>query len=83
MSSRYTTGIADDDLSIARNYMMYKLSTFLNDNALVRLITRSKKDQYKPEKYYMRGPGPKAKAKSHGGSGDVSRTSNEKRTAQK
>jgi len=37
--------------------------SLLTDNVLYRLIARFSEEQYRPEKYYMRGPGPKAKAK--------------------
>jgi hypothetical protein len=33
-------------------------------NPLKRLLARLSEDPYRPEKHYMRGPGPKAKAKA-------------------
>lgn len=33
-------------------------------NPLKRLLARFSQDPYRPEKHYMRGPGPKAKAKA-------------------
>jgi hypothetical protein len=44
---------------------MKKLSSMLMDNALVRFFTRGSKNQYRPERYYMRGPGPKSNKKSN------------------
>ncbi len=43
---------------------MKKLASLLKDNAILRFFSRYGKDQYRPEKHYMRGPGPKAKAKN-------------------
>jgi hypothetical protein len=40
------------------------MRSLLEKNALFRFLTRWAEDQYRPEKYYMRGPGPKAKAKA-------------------
>jgi hypothetical protein len=34
------------------------------NNPLMRLLARLSEDPYRPEKHYMRGPGPKAKAKA-------------------
>jgi hypothetical protein len=34
------------------------------NNPLLRLLARLSEDPYRPEKHYMRGPGPKAKAKA-------------------
>ena len=56
---------------------MKKPSSFLKNNALVRFFIHSLKDQYKPEKHYMRGPGPKAKAKLNGGSMNGASAQNE------
>lgn len=70
MSYHSTTDIADDDVQNSKDHVMKKLSSLLRDNALVRFFTRGSRDQYKPEKYYMRGPGPKAKAKLNGASMD-------------
>ncbi|NJM35941.1 MAG: hypothetical protein HC850_16030 [Rhodomicrobium sp.] len=47
-----------------KDYLMKKLRSFFKDNAFVRLFSQSGKDQYRPEKHYMRGPGPRAKAKN-------------------
>jgi hypothetical protein len=45
---------------------MKKLASILKDNAILRFFARYSEDQYRPEKHYMRGPGPKAKAKAEG-----------------
>jgi hypothetical protein len=42
---------------------MKKLNSFLKTNVLPKILPWSAKERYRPEKYYMRGPGPKAKAK--------------------
>jgi hypothetical protein len=63
MSYHSTTDIAERDFQDSRDHLMKKLSFFLRDNALVRFLTSYSEDQYHPEKHYMRGPGPKAKAK--------------------
>jgi hypothetical protein len=38
----------------------------MRDTLMTRLLALFFEDQYKPEKHYMRGPGPKAKAKANG-----------------
>jgi hypothetical protein len=40
------------------------MRSLLENNPLFRFLTRWAEEQYRPEKYYMRGPGPKAKAKA-------------------
>jgi hypothetical protein len=42
---------------------MKTLNFLLNTTALRKLLSWNAEDRYRPEKYYMRGPGPKAKAK--------------------
>jgi hypothetical protein len=42
---------------------MKKLNSFLKTNILPKILPWAAKERYRPEKYYMRGPGPKAKAK--------------------
>ena len=64
MSYRSTTDIAETEFQGVRTSKMKNLIAFLKDNALVRYLTRYSEDQYRPEKHYMRGPGPKAKAKA-------------------
>jgi hypothetical protein len=42
---------------------MKKLHFLLKTRVLRKLLPWSTEKRYRPEKYYMRGPGPKAKAK--------------------
>jgi hypothetical protein len=63
MSSRSTTDTADKEGDKEPSQSAHRTHSLLEDNALFRLFARLSDDQYKPEKYYMRGPGPKAKAK--------------------
>jgi hypothetical protein len=67
MSYHSTTDTAEKDFQEERDRPMKKLATILKDNRLVRFFARYAEDQYRPEKHYMRGPGPKASAKAHGG----------------
>jgi hypothetical protein len=67
MSYRSTTGIAEKDFQEERDRPMKKLVSILKDNPVFRFFARYSAEQYRPEKHYMRGPGPKAKAKAHGG----------------
>jgi hypothetical protein len=46
--------------------MIKKLTSSWRKNALLRLLNWKSKDRYRPEKYYMRGPGPKAQSKGAG-----------------
>ncbi len=80
MPSRSTTGIADDDPRDRRDLAMQKLKSLLTDNALVRFLVRHTKRQYRPEKYYMRGPGPKALAKLGNESPDINQSSGKAKT---
>lgn len=55
----------------SRDPTMKKLNTYLKMTVLRKILPWSAKERYRPEKYYMRGPGPKAKAKDcDGPSGD-------------
>ena len=47
--------------------IMKKLNALLNANVLRKFLPWTVKERYRPEKFYMRGPGPKAKAKDHDG----------------
>jgi hypothetical protein len=71
MSFRSTTDTDEKDLEDEKDSPMKDLTSLLKDNAIFRFFTRYTEDQYRPEKHYMRGPGPKAKAKE----GDASTTS--------
>ncbi len=62
MSCRSTTDIAEGAFCTERPKMM-KLSSFWKDNALRNLFAWRTKERYRPEKHYMRGPGPKAMTK--------------------
>lgn len=64
MSYHSTTDIDENDLQGPRDHLMKKLGSLLRDNALFRFFARHARGQYRPEKHYMRGPGPKAKAKN-------------------
>ncbi len=64
MSSRSTTDIADKDGLQGSPERSRSMRSLLEKTALFRFLTRWAQDQYRPEKYYMRGPGPKAKAKA-------------------
>ncbi len=48
---------------------MMKLNILLTNKVLRKLLHWNAEDRYRPEKYYMRGPGPKAKAKDCEGPG--------------
>jgi hypothetical protein len=48
--------------------IMKKLNSFLKTNVLRKFLPWTAKERYRPEKFYMRGPGPKAKAKDRDGS---------------
>jgi hypothetical protein len=63
MSFHFTTGIADKVRPNQKVFLMKALRSLLKDNAIIRFFSQSVKGQYRPEKHYMRGPGPKAKAK--------------------
>ncbi len=43
--------------------IMKKLNSLPKVNVLRKFLPWTAKERYRPEKYYMRGPGPKAKAK--------------------
>lgn len=43
---------------------MIKLISLLKENAVLKLLSRKGGKRYRPEKHYMRGPGPKAQAKN-------------------
>jgi hypothetical protein len=49
---------------------MKKLNSYLKTSVLPKILPWSVKERYRPEKYYMRGPGPKAKAKDCDGTSD-------------
>ncbi len=65
MSLHSTTDTAEKSLE-SKDQLMNKLWFILSNNALVRVFSRPVEEQYRPEKHYMRGPGPKAKAKADG-----------------
>jgi hypothetical protein len=62
MSYRSTTDTAKERFA-DQETVMKKLSTYLRESALYKFFTRKAPERYKPEKHYMRGPGPKARAK--------------------
>jgi len=62
MSSGPATDIADENCEDASAQDRKRLS-LLENNAFLRLLMRLSVEQYRPEKHYMRGPGPKAKAR--------------------
>jgi len=64
MSYHSTTGIDEKTFQETKDYPMKRLLSVLKDNVIFRFIARYSEDQYRPEKHYMRGPGPKAKAKA-------------------
>lgn len=64
MSSRSTTVIADKDGREGSPERSTSMRSMLENIAFFRFLTRWTEEQYRPEKYYMRGPGPKAKAKA-------------------
>jgi hypothetical protein len=64
MSYHSTTGIDEKTFQETKDHPMKKLLSVLKDNPIFRFIARYSEDQYRPEKHYMRGPGPKAKAKA-------------------
>jgi hypothetical protein len=47
----------------SKTWIMKKLEAWLTLDGLRKLLPWRTEDRYRPEKYYMRGPGPKAKAK--------------------
>jgi hypothetical protein len=55
----------------SKDPIMKKLNAYLKTNVLPKILPWTAKERYRPEKFYMRGPGPKAKAKDcDGPSGD-------------
>ena len=52
-----------------KNPIMKRLNSFLKANVLRKILPWTPKERYRPEKYYMRGPGPKARAKDCDGPG--------------
>jgi hypothetical protein len=50
-----------------KNSIMKKLNALLKTNVLRKFLPWTAKERYRPEKFYMRGPGPKAKAKDRDG----------------
>jgi hypothetical protein len=63
MSFHFTTGIADKVRPDQKVFLMKALRSLFKDNTIIKFLSQSVKGQYRPEKHYMRGPGPKAKAK--------------------
>ena len=63
MWRRFIKSIPSQVRKIPKNQIMKKLNVLLNPQVLAKLLPWNVKDRYRPEKYYMRGPGPKAKAK--------------------
>jgi hypothetical protein len=64
MSLRFITDIGDKDRPALMIQLKNKLRQFMESTALFRHIADLTRAQYRPEKYYMRGPGPKAEAKA-------------------
>lgn len=64
MLYRSTTGIDENTFQDSKDHPMRRLILMLKDNAIFRFFSKYSEDQYRPEKHYMRGPGPKAKAKA-------------------
>lgn len=50
-----------------KNSIMKMLNALLETNILRKFLPWTAKERYRPEKFYMRGPGPKAKAKGRDG----------------
>lgn len=71
MSYRSTTDTAENDVSNFEDDLMKRLRFWLKANPVFRFFAFNAKDHYRPEKFYMRGPGPKAKAKLGVASGDL------------
>lgn len=46
-----------------KTLIMKKLNALLDAKVLRKFLPWTVEDRYRPEKFYMRGPGPKAKAK--------------------
>ena len=63
MWRRFSKPIPNRLRKTLKNRIMKHLNVLLNTHALAKLLPWKAKDRYRPEKYYMRGPGPKAKAK--------------------
>ena len=64
MWRRFTKPIPNRVRKTLKNRIMKHLNVLLNTYALAKFLPWKAKDRYRPEKYYMRGPGPKAKAKA-------------------
>jgi hypothetical protein len=64
MSLHFIMGTGDKDRTALMSQMKNKLRQLLQSTALFRQILNLTRTQYRPEKYYMRGPGPKAEAKA-------------------
>jgi hypothetical protein len=64
MSLRFITDIGDKDRPALMIQLKNKLRQLMESTALFRQIADLTRAQYRPEKYYMRGPGPKAEAKA-------------------
>jgi hypothetical protein len=63
MTYHTTTDMDEEDIERSRFHLFSKLSGWLKDSLLARLIAQHAGGQYRPEKHYMRGPGPKTRAK--------------------
>lgn len=62
MSLRSTTVTDEKNSKKSNEDGIKKARSLLPGTALFRFLSLRSDDSYKPEKHYMRGPGPKAKA---------------------
>ncbi len=65
MSLISTIDLAEQTLRRVRDQAGRVLRAWVTDSALARLIAQLGTRKYRPERCYMRGPGPKAKAKAN------------------